>query len=147
MILYITFVKKCLTVSFWLDCSTVACLSLCMCVCLRACSPVCVRACQFFIVDECVMFFTALCPRLTVHLLRSGREVVLSFSQRRRRGRQTREVLKEKEWPSADSRLLCRSKVFSQWQPTGGKTNQTFLRYRTEEKTELSTKPQFLSGM
>lgn len=39
-------------------------------VCMHASECVCV--CQDFIVDGCVMFFTALCPRLTVYLLRSG---------------------------------------------------------------------------
>ncbi len=62
----------------WPDCPIVACFSLCLravrpvCVCVCVCVYVCMHACQVFIVDECVMFFTALCPRLTVHLLRLG---------------------------------------------------------------------------
>lgn len=44
-----------------------------VCVYVHALLSVCVCAAfQVFIVDECVMSFTALCPRLTVHLLRSG---------------------------------------------------------------------------
>ena len=47
MILYITDVKKCLTVSFWLDCSTIACLSVCVfvCVCVSTCMQASVCAC------------------------------------------------------------------------------------------------------
>lgn len=71
-----------------------------------------------------------LLPEINCSPFTVGREVVLSFSQRRRRGRRSRElgreVQKEKEWPFADSRPLCQSEVFSLWQLIGGKTNQQF---------------------
>lgn len=104
--------------------------SVCLCACMPVWVDVCACACQVFIVGECVMFFYCTLPEINCSPFTVGREVVLSFSQRRRRGRRPRElgreVQKEKEWPSADSRPLYRSKVFSQWQLTGGKTNQKF---------------------
>lgn len=111
-----------------------------MSACTHAGVPVCAST---FIVDECVMyffFFTALCPRLTVHLLRLGGRWYC-HSAREGGGVEGREswggeVQKEKEWPSsADSRPLHRSKAFSQRQLTGGKISQT-LSDTEKEKEE-----------
>lgn len=99
-----------------------------MCIHARECVRMC--ACQVFIVDECVMLFYRNLPETYCSPFTVGREVVLSFSQGRRRGRQSgelgKEVQKEKEWPSADSCPLCWSKVLSLWQLVEGKTNQRF---------------------
>lgn len=76
-----------------------------VCVYVHALLSVCVCAAfQVFIVDECVMSFTALCPRLTVHLLRSGGRRCCHSAREGGGGVDwRREVQKEKEWPSADS--------------------------------------------
>ncbi|XP_072308386.1 filamin-binding LIM protein 1 [Eucyclogobius newberryi] len=102
-----------------------------------------VHACQHFIANECVMFFIALCPRLTVHLLRlerrwychSARVGGVVDGQERAEEREGHE---EKEWLLAESSSPLKSSTSKDC--TGG-------RLQKQSRSEGKVKKQRRQGL